>query len=228
MSRSLRRGALAAVAALSIAPLAAACGAGQDPQTLEVKPDSVATTVGAIEIQNAFIITEPSGSGAAVVTGRVFNNSMSAQQLTSVTVQGATGQVKLTGADGKAGPITIPANGSVTLGGKGNPVAELSDSKGVALGSFQRTVFDFSSTGQVAIDPSVVPAERYFAPFGPGADVSPSVSAPPSVVPSDTPSAPASNAAAAPSASTAAKPGAKGAKSGTQSKAPAASTSPKA
>ena len=224
MSRSLRRGALAAVATLSIAPLAAACGAGQDPQTLEVKPDSVATTVGAIEIQNAFIITEPSGSGAAVVTGRVFNNSESAQQLTSVTVRGAAAQVKLTGADGKAGPITIPANGSVTLGGKGNPVAELSDSQGITLGSFQTTVFDFSSTGQVDIDPSVVPAEHYFASFGPGVDASPSVSAPPSVVPSGTPSAAASNAAAkAGSKSTKAT-----AQSGAKSEAPATSTSPKA
>ena len=44
MSRSLRRGALAAAAiAFSIASLAA-CGAGNNAQTLEVKPDNAATT----------------------------------------------------------------------------------------------------------------------------------------------------------------------------------------
>ena len=43
VSRSLRRGALAAAAIVfSIASLAA-CGAGNDAQTLEVKPDNAAT-----------------------------------------------------------------------------------------------------------------------------------------------------------------------------------------
>ncbi|MDI5969512.1 hypothetical protein POF50_009180 [Streptomyces sp. SL13] len=240
MSSSLRRGVLAAVITLSIAPLAAACGVGQDPQSLEVKPDSVATTVGDIEIQNAFIITEPQGSGAAVFTGRVFNNSTSAQQLTSITVQGSAAQAKLTGADGKAGPITIPANGSVALGGKGNPVAELSGSQGLDVGGFQKAVLDFSSTGQVTVDPAVVPAEHYFAPYGPSVEATPSTAALPSTLPSGSASAPAGAVSGAPSASTTAKagkpgtvtakPSKAGAKpgKGAQSELPVSSKSPKA
>jgi hypothetical protein len=228
VSRSLRRGALAAVAALSIAPLASACGAGQDPTTLEVKPDSVATTVGDIEIQNAFIITEPSGStgsgaGAAVVTGRVFNNGTSAKSLESITVQGASGQVTLKTADGSTGPITIPANGSVTLGGAGNPVALLADSKGVVPGDFQAAVFSFSGAGDVRIDPSVVPAEHYFAPFGPNVVASPSTAAMPSTLPSGSASAPASGS---PSGSP--KAGASGKPASGSTMKPAGSSSPKA
>ncbi|MFB7505704.1 DUF461 domain-containing protein, partial [Streptomyces broussonetiae] len=59
MSSSLRRGALAASAIVfSIASLAA-CGAGNDSQTLEIKPDNAATKVGNIKVQNALIITQP-------------------------------------------------------------------------------------------------------------------------------------------------------------------------
>ncbi len=226
VSRSLRRGALAAVAALSIAPFASACGTGQDPQTLEVKPDSVATTVGDIEIQNAFILTEPKGGGAAVITGRVFNNGTTATKLESVSVRGAADQVTLKGANGAAGPITIPAGGSVALGGDGNPVALLADSTGVRPGDFQPTVFTFSGSGDVRISPAVVPAEHYFAPYGPGVAATPSTVAMPSTLPSGSASAPAG----APSASGSAVPGA-GASgspaSGTTMK-PVTSGSPKA
>ena len=59
MSSSLRRGALAASAIVfSIASLAA-CGAGGDAQTLEIKPDNAATKVGDLKVQNALIITQP-------------------------------------------------------------------------------------------------------------------------------------------------------------------------
>lgn len=202
MSRSLRRGVLAAVAALTIAPLAAACGTGDHPQTLEVKPDSVATTVGDIQIQNAYIITEPQGSGPATVTAKVFNNSTSAQKLTAIAVHGATAQVTLTAADGTTGPLTIPAQGSITLGGSGNPSAALADSKGIALGNMQSTIFDFSASGQVAVAPSVVPATHYFSAFGPSITATPSGG--PSGSPSTGPSGsatPLGSASGSPSAS---------------------------
>lgn len=76
MSSSLRRGALAAAAiAFSLASLAA-CGAGNNAQTLEVKPDNAATSVGDIKIQNALVITQPdtTSTGPAVVSATVFNN----------------------------------------------------------------------------------------------------------------------------------------------------------
>ncbi|GAA1900923.1 hypothetical protein [Streptantibioticus ferralitis] len=211
MSRSLRRGAVAAVLALSIAPLAAACGAGSDSQTLQVKPDSVATSVGNINVQNAYIITEPNGTGPATVTARIFNNGTNPEQLTGITVEGAAQQVKLTGSDGKTGPITIPANGSVTLGGSGNPTALLASSQGVVPGNFQSTVLNFSSTGQVSLAPQVTPATHFFQPFGP-VEV--------------TPSTPASGQPSArPSGSASAKPGTSATPSGAASGAPSVSAS---
>lgn len=73
MSSSLRRGALAAAAiAFSIASLAA-CGAGHNAQTLEIKPDNAATSVGDIKVQNAVVITQPDleSTGPAVVSAMV-------------------------------------------------------------------------------------------------------------------------------------------------------------
>lgn len=76
MSSSLRRGALAAAAiAFSIASLAA-CGAGHNAQTLEIKPDNAATSVGDIKVQNAVVITQPDleSTGPAVVSATLFNS----------------------------------------------------------------------------------------------------------------------------------------------------------
>ncbi|AEW94846.1 MULTISPECIES: hypothetical protein [Streptomycetaceae] len=198
MSRSLRRGALAAVLALSVVPFAAACGAGDDSQTLQVQPNVVSTSVGDIQIQNANIITEPNGKGPATVTARVFNNSASPQQLTSISVDGVSTPVKLTGPDGKTGPLTVPANGAITLGGAGNPSAVLSDSAGLSQGDFHKTTFSLSSTGQVSLSPLVVPATHYFQTYGASVEATPapggSASAPagkPSGSPSGKPGTPA-------------------------------------
>jgi hypothetical protein len=236
VSSSLRRGALAAVLVVTIAPLAAACGTGSDPQTMEVKPDSVATSVGDVEIQNAFILTEPQGAGAgspAAVTARVFNNGSTAQQLTSISIQGVSTPVTLTSADGSSGPLTIPAHGSITLGGQGNPSAQLPDSSGVVDGDFQNTVFDFSRTGQVAIAPSVVPAERYFSSYGPSITATPAAGA--TGLPSANPSGSAATtglASTGPSSSASAastgKTGTTTAKKSGATDKPVASSSPKA
>ncbi|WP_405831067.1 DUF461 domain-containing protein [Streptomyces sp. NBC_01176] len=168
MSSSLRRGALAAAAiAFSIASLAA-CAAGNDAQTLEVKPDNAATSVGDIKIQNALVITQPdtTSTGPAVISATLFNNGRTAQTLDSVSVAG-DGTAQLTPAAGK-GKLTIPAGGSVILGGKGNASAALS-SPGTAVkdGNAQKITFTFSKTGAVSLRAFVVPAASYFSKWGP-------------------------------------------------------------
>ncbi len=193
MSRSLRRGALAAALALSVAPLAA-CGAGADSQTLQVQPNTVRTTSGAIAVQNAVVVTEPNGNGPASFTAAVFNNNAQPQQLTSISVNGT--QLKLTGSDGKGGPLTVPANGSVTLGGARNASAILQDAHSLKPGGYQDVVLDFSSTGQVTVSAAVFPAVSNFNGYGAGVTAVPA-----------SPSAPASAAPSAPSASGSPKPG---------------------
>lgn len=172
MSSSLRRGALAAAAiAFSIASLAA-CGAGNDAQTLEVKPDNAAATVGVIKVQNALVITQPltetgtEGAGPAVISATLFNTGTTDQTLDSVSVDGA-GSATLTPAKGK-GKLVVPAGGSLILGGKGNASAALT-TPGDSLqdGNAQKVTFTLSTTGGVGLSAFVVPADSYFTKWGP-------------------------------------------------------------
>lgn len=108
MSSSLRRGTLAAaVIAFSIASLAA-CGAGSNAQTLEVKPDNADASVGVIKVQNALVITQPDvkATGPAVVSATLFNNGTTEQTLESISVEGE-GSAQITPAEGK-GKLTVP------------------------------------------------------------------------------------------------------------------------
>ncbi|WP_328915205.1 MULTISPECIES: DUF461 domain-containing protein [unclassified Streptomyces] len=179
MVRSFRRGALAAVLVLSLAPLAA-CAAGDDAQTLEVHPDSASATVGVIKVQNAYVLTDP--NGPASVTARLFNNGSSEQTLQAVQL-GSSLSARLSGPHG-AGAVTVPPHGSVLLGGKGNPAAVIdSGNESLRDGDVQKAIFVFSGTGPVALPINVTPATGYFAPYGPG---SAPTTAPPS--PTDTPS----------------------------------------
>ncbi|MEV6618516.1 DUF461 domain-containing protein [Streptomyces sp. NPDC051051] len=212
MSSSLRRGALAASALVfSIATLAA-CGAGNDAQTLQIKPDNAAISVGDIKLQNVVIITQPDpeATGPAAISATVFNSGDKAQTLESIAVDGADGtaEIKPAGGDGK---LTVPAGGSVVIGGENNATASLSSTpEAIQDGNAQKVTFTFSETGEVSLRAFVVPAEHYFAEWGP----------------SDIPSAPAESASESPSASESA-PVTPGAESGspTDTASPSASQS---
>ncbi|MET7682641.1 DUF461 domain-containing protein [Streptomyces sp. NPDC005423] len=200
MSSSLRRGALAAAAiAFSIASLAA-CGAGNNAQTLEVQPDNAAATVGTLSVQGAIVITQPNASsGPAVISATLFNSGSSPQTLDSVSVGGA-GSATLTPAKGK-GKLVVPAHGSLILGGRGNASAALS-SPGASIvdGNAQKVTFSLSSTGDVSLAAYVVPASSYFTKWGPssiptptaGGSAQPSTSASGSATPTGSASASAS------------------------------------
>jgi hypothetical protein len=161
--RSFRRGAFAAVVVLSLASLAA-CAAGNSAETSNVRPDTASATVGDIKVQNAFVLTRP--SGPAAVSARLFNNGATEQTLESLQVAGGI-SATLTGKDGGRA-ITVPAHGSVLLGGKGNPTAAI-ETGGESLrdGDVQKAVFVFSSTGPVALQINVTPATGEYADFGP-------------------------------------------------------------
>ncbi|GHH03907.1 DUF461 domain-containing protein [Streptomyces rubradiris] len=167
MSSSLRRGALAASAIVfSIASLAA-CGAGNDSQTLEIKPDNAATSVGAIKIQNALVITQPDlkSTGPAVISATLFNSGDTAETLESVTLEGGK-SADLKPAKGKN--VTVPAGGTLVIGGKGNATATLpSGREAVKDGDAQKVTFTLSKTGKVTLSAFVVPATSYFDKWGP-------------------------------------------------------------
>ncbi|MER6682366.1 DUF461 domain-containing protein [Streptomyces olivaceoviridis] len=192
MSSSLRRGALAASAIVfSIASLAA-CGAGNNAQTLEIKPDNAATSVGDIKVQNALVITQPDlqSTGPAVISATLFNSGSTDQTLQSVTLDGSGTSAELKPAKGQS--LTVPAHGSLILGGKDNASATLpSGREAVQDGNAQKITFTFSKTGKVSLRAFVVPATSYFDKWGPtqipsapagagGAPATPSGSASPS------------------------------------------------
>ncbi|MFE3339450.1 DUF461 domain-containing protein [Streptomyces griseus] len=193
MSRSLRHGALAAAAtAISIVSLSA-CAAGNNAETLKIRPDNPATTVGDIKIQNVNVLTQPEGGadGPAVVAATLFNEGTEREVLESVTLPGSNVEVKLQAAKGN-GPIVVPAGGQVTIGGKGNAAAVIENSGEAARnGDVQQVVFKLSRTGDVGLGASVFPAEGFFKDFGP----SPKAEAP-APKPTPTPSADASGDAA--------------------------------
>ncbi len=168
MSSSLRRGALAAAAlAISIASLAA-CAAGHDAQTLQIRPDNAATSVGPIKVQNAVVVTQPGTrtEGPAVVIATLFNTGKTDQTLDAISVEG-DGTAQITPAQG-SGKLTIPAHGSVIIGGKGNASAALPNpGSGLKDGNAQKVTFTFSQTGDVSLRALVVPAEGDFDKWGP-------------------------------------------------------------
>ncbi|MFE4536377.1 DUF461 domain-containing protein [Streptomyces scopuliridis] len=202
MSRSLRRGALAATALVFSLATLTACGAGNNAQTLGVKPDNAATSVDVITIQNATVVTQPeaNAAGPAVVTGTVFNNGGSPQTLDSVKLPGTSTTVKLSPAKG-SGPVTVPPHGSVQLGGAGNASAVIENgNEATRNGDAQQVVFTFSKTGDVGLRAFVWPANSFFKDVGPSTQPTPAGT--PSGSPSGTPAAGAegeSGAADAPS-----------------------------
>ncbi|EFE75647.1 DUF461 domain-containing protein, partial [Streptomyces sp. SID5466] len=175
MSRSLRHGALAATAtALSIFSLSA-CAAGNNAETLKIRPDNPATSVGNIKVQNVNVITQPgAGSdGPAVVAATLFNDGTEREVLEAITLPGSNVEVKLQAAGGK-GPIVVPAGGQVIIGGKGNAAAVIENSGEAARnGDVQQVVFKLSRTGDVGLGASVFPAEGFFKDFGPSPQAEP-------------------------------------------------------
>ncbi|OSP44778.1 DUF461 domain-containing protein [Streptomyces sp. 13-12-16] len=168
MSSSLRRGALAAAAiAFSIASLSA-CAAGHDAQSLEIQPDNASVTVGDIKVQNATVITQPDleSTGPAVVSATLFNEGRTDQTLESVTIPGTGKTAELSPAEG--GSLTVPAGGSLILGGEGNASAVLPSSReAVQDGNAQKVTFTFSEAGDVSLRAIVFPAEHFFESWGP-------------------------------------------------------------
>lgn len=191
MSSSLRRGALAAAAlAFSITSLAA-CAAGNDAQTLQIKPDNAATSVGAIKIQNALVITQPDleSTGPAAISATLFNSGKTAQTLDAIKVDDTDKTAELKAA--KGGSLTIPAGGRLIIGGKDNASAVLSSSReAVRDGNAQKITFTFSETGDVSLRAFVVPAESYFEGWGPTeVPAAPETTSTPTGTPTGTPNA---------------------------------------
>ncbi|MFJ6617159.1 DUF461 domain-containing protein [Kitasatospora sp. NPDC091335] len=159
MSRTLRRGSIAAIAAIAIASLSS-CAAGNTPDTLQIKPDNAAATLGAnLRLNNIVVVTGVGTAGdytgAANVVVNIANTATTPAELQSVTVGGAAA----TFADAAGAPlstIVVPAGGSVAIGGQGNPSASVTSAK-VHVGGFAPTAFAFKDGQKVEAEAAVNP-----------------------------------------------------------------------
>ncbi|MFD7454648.1 DUF461 domain-containing protein [Kitasatospora sp. NPDC059827] len=194
MSRSLRRGSIAAIAALAIASLSS-CAASNTPDTLQIKPDNAAATLGTnLRLNNIVIVTGAGTSGdytgPANVVVNISNTATTPAELQSITV----GNASATFADAAGAPqptIVIPAGSSVAIGGQGNPSASVS-AAAVHIGGFANTTFAFKDGQKVDVQAGVSPDsdKNLYKGFGPTPAAAPSKSASPAATAPATPATP--------------------------------------
>ncbi|MFI6980643.1 hypothetical protein ACIBSV_18905 [Embleya sp. NPDC050154] len=198
MSRSLRRGALAATVAV-VLPLAAGCASGNDAETNKIKPDTANTAFGALKIQNVQLVTSDPGKDLVALGGALFNEGTTPETITKVTVDGA-GQAL-------GGPLTIPAGGSLYLVDRPQGMAAESpqgktylgplvfpNAAKVQAGSWRKVTFAFGTAGETSLDVSVHGPSGYFAQLKPTPAFTPPPPAPPAAPP--TTAAPTNSAGA--------------------------------
>ncbi|AUG78062.1 hypothetical protein CFP65_3260 [Kitasatospora sp. MMS16-BH015] len=172
MSRSLRRGALAAIVLAAIVPLSA-CAAGNTPDTLQVKPDNAATSIGnTLKLNNIVVVTKADAvaeqPGPANVTVNISNQGSTPETLKSIALGGGA-SATFTDAKGATVPeIVIPAGGSVLLGGPDQPEAHLATAA-VKVGGFTDATFTFGTAGKVTSAAQVYSAKGPWEAFGPAA-----------------------------------------------------------
>ncbi|WP_316522963.1 DUF461 domain-containing protein [Kitasatospora brasiliensis] len=218
MSRSLRRGSIAAIAAIAIASLSS-CAAGNTPDTLQIKPDNAAATIGThLRLNNIVVVTgvgtAGEHTGAANVVVNIANSGDAPAELQSVSVNGAAA----TFADPAGAPlsgIVVPAGGAVAIGGEGNPSATVA-SASVHVGGFAPTVFTFKDGQKVEAQAGVSPdsgehGNGLYKGFGPtpsptatpAKTATPGAATPATPATGATPATPATGGAVAPAGTTA-------------------------
>ncbi|MFI1584104.1 hypothetical protein [Embleya sp. NPDC020630] len=183
MSRSLRRGALAATVAV-VLPLAAGCASGKEAETGKIKPDTASTAFGSLKIQNVQLVTSDPGKNLVALGGALFNEGTTPETITKVTVDGAGAAL--------GGPLTIPAGGAAYLIDRPQGMAA-DDPQGrvylgplvfpnaakVEAGSFRRVTFAFGTAGETSLDVSVHSPSSYYAQLKPTPAFTPPPPAPP-------------------------------------------------
>ncbi|MER7750704.1 DUF461 domain-containing protein [Kitasatospora sp. NPDC097643] len=199
MSRSLRRGSIAAIAAIAIASLTS-CAAGNEPDTLQIKPDNAAATVGTnLRLNNIVVVTAEGTSGAYTgpvnVTVNIANSGTTPAELQSVTVGGGATATFADAAGAPMSSVVIPAGGSVLLGGDGNPSAKVASAT-VYIGGFVNTTFTFKDGQKAETKAAVSPDKALYKGFGPTvAPATPSKSgSPAATAPATAPATPAAGA----------------------------------
>ncbi|MYV99579.1 hypothetical protein, partial [Streptomyces sp. SID3343] len=200
MSRSLRRGALAATVAAVLAPLAAGCASGKDAETHQIKPDTASTAFGDLKIQNVQLVTGDQGKHLVALGAALFNEGKEPETITKVTVDGAGAAT--------GGPLTIPAGGALYMVDRPQGMTAESpqgktylgplvfpNAPDVEAGSFRKVTFAFGTAGETSLDVSVHAPTGYFEQLKPTPAFTPPPPAPAPTTAAPTTGAPASSGA---------------------------------
>ncbi|WP_224284133.1 DUF461 domain-containing protein [Streptomyces sp. LS1784] len=205
MSRSLRRGSIAAIAAIAIASLSS-CAAGNTPETLQIKPDNAAATIGTnLRLNNIVVVTGEGTAGnytgPANVVVNIANTADTPAELKSVTVGNGAAATFTDASGAPLSSIVVPAGGSVAIGGQGNPSATVASAT-VSVGGFAPTAFTFKDGQKVETEAAVSPdsgahGRGLYKGFGPtpSATATPAKTTTPGATAPATPGAPTTGAA---------------------------------
>ena len=137
-STSTRR---AAIAALALAPVLAACGFNAPTDQVYQAAEGVNDRDGQVDVLNALIVSGEDGSGT-LAANLVNNDTTTADQLTGVTGTGVTVPASVFSGPGAAKAFAIPAGGALNLATDGRITVE---GTGVTAGAFVRLTLTFAN-----------------------------------------------------------------------------------
>ncbi|MCF2532971.1 DUF461 domain-containing protein [Yinghuangia soli] len=159
--------AAALIAALPVAALSG-CAAGNSAETLKIKPDTPATTLGALKIQNVVLLTGPLGAaGPLTVTGSIYNGGGAPDQLERISVNELPVPAVITPAPNHPELRVLPTQ-TLQIGGPGNTTALVANAADlVRAGDSRRVTFRFAREGEVTLWVPVLPANGYYVGYGP-------------------------------------------------------------
>lgn len=195
MSRTLRRGAVAALI-LATAPILAACAAGDNAATLQVKPDSAATSISTgnanLKLNGIVVVTGALGNAPANVTVNIANtDTTNSDTLTGVSVDQTPAVL--------SGPVSIAPLSSVLLSGPGQVSATV-PTLTEQPGQNATVTFTFANAGSVTVQALVTAGRGQYAAYAPALPKPTPVATLPALpTPSGKATKPAAGASATPS-----------------------------
>jgi hypothetical protein len=144
--------------------LASGCAAGQNAATLQVKPDYAAGQANLMMAQDIVVVVDPT-TGAAQLTGTVYNGGTDSDQLTSVTIGGH--QVPL------ALPVAVDGKSSVNLAKTGGPQFVIAKQSGLTPGIDSSVDLSFASAGSIQLTAQVEANSGIYGAFQPSSSSAP-------------------------------------------------------
>lgn len=144
------------------------CGAGKKAETLEIRPDTPATTLGSLKIQNVVLLTGPLGGGGPLaVTGSIYNGGGAPDRIQRISVNELPVPAEITPSPAHPEMRVLPRQ-TLQIGGPGNTTAVVPNAADlVRSGDSRRVTFLFAREGEVTLWVPVLPANRYYTGFGP-------------------------------------------------------------